>query len=296
MSSSPYQLLQREIAKPVVGIMGTHDEPELYAEPAGDPGLCGPGSVSWRIHSDVATVAVAGTAAITMEILHPSVMAGVSDRSSYRTEPLRRARNTAGYVIATTFGNTAAAEGVIARVRRMHERVSGNRPDGRAYRALDPDLIGWVHTSIPWMVLRAYERHNRPLTPAERDRYLAEQAVIGRMGGAGDIPETAADLEEYVQAMRPQLGVTEQTREFFEFLLESPEASLPGPLRRPGNLFDLHAQLSLLPRWARDLTGYGHPDRAQRALFAPHLNRVARLLRWSLGEAPFAAMARDRTA
>lgn len=276
--------------------MGRHDQPEVFAGPVGDRGLCGPDSVSWRIHSDLATIAAAGTAAITMEILHPSVMAGVSEQSTYRTEPLRRARATAGYVIVTTFGATAVAEDLIARVRRMHERVSGTRPDGRPYRALDPDLIGWVHTSIPWMVLRAYERHNRPLAPADRDRYLAEQAVIGRMGGAGPIPETTAELEDYVQDMRPQLGVTEQTREFFDFLLDSPEASLPGPLRRPGNLFDLHAQLSLLPRWARDLTGYGHSGRAQRTVFVPHLNRVARVLRWALGEGPYAAMARERAA
>ena len=190
--------------------------------------------MSWEIHSDIASVAIAGTAAITMELLHPSVMAGVSDLSSYRTEPLRRARNTAGYVIVTTFGSTEAAEGVIARVRRMHERVSGERPDGIPYRATDPELIGWVHTSIPWMVMRAFERYNRPLSPAERDRYLAEQAVIGHKGGAGPIPETAAELDEYVEAMRPQLAVTEQTREFFEFLIDSADGHGPARARCAG--------------------------------------------------------------
>ena len=41
-----------------------------------------------------------------MEVLHPSVMAGVFTQSSYATEPLRRARNTLGYVLRTTFGST----------------------------------------------------------------------------------------------------------------------------------------------------------------------------------------------
>ena len=43
----------------------------------------------------------------------------------------------------------------------MHARVNGVRPDGVAYRALDPELIGWVHTCIPWAVMTAYERFNR---------------------------------------------------------------------------------------------------------------------------------------
>ena len=289
--------LREQLTKPITGVMGHHDEPRIYAEPPGDPGLCGPGSVSWEIHADVPTIAIAGTAAITMEILHPSVMAGVSDLSSYRTEPLRRARNTAGYVIATTFGNTEAAEAVIARVRRMHERVAGTRPDGIPYRAMDPDLIGWVHTSIPWMVMRAFERYNRPLSPRERDRYLAEQAVIGHKGGAGPIPEKAAELDDYVEAMRPQLAVTEQTREFFDFLIDSPEGTaLPGPLRRPSNRFQIHASLSLLPEWARVLTGFEHSDTAQRLVYEPNLRSTAKALRWAFGEPPFAAMARARAA
>ena len=33
---------------------GPHDEVEIYGAPPGDPGLVGPGSVSWEMHSDVA--------------------------------------------------------------------------------------------------------------------------------------------------------------------------------------------------------------------------------------------------
>ena len=122
-------------------------------------------------------------------------------------EPARRGTTTFGYVVTTTFGNTQAAKRLIGAVKRMHGQVNGVRPDGIPYRALDPELIGWVHTCIPWAVMTAYERFNRPLTEDERDRYLREQAVIGRMGGAGDIPETAADLRDYVEAMRPKLAV-----------------------------------------------------------------------------------------
>src|SRR5437763_9052368 len=180
-----------------------------------------------------------------MEFLHPSVMAGVQDLSHYRGDPYRRGRTTFGYVVTTTFANTTAATRLINAVKRMHAQVNGTRPDGVPYRALDPELIGWVHTCIPWAVMTAYHRFRRPLTEAERDRYLREQAVIGRMGGAGDIPETYAGLEDYLQAMRGKLAVTAQTLEFFEFLMTMPfGVAVPDVLSRPVHGFQARAGMS----------------------------------------------------
>src|SRR5687768_10344641 len=144
------------IVDDLVGQVGRHDDRAVFAEPAGDPGLMGPGSVSWELHSDVSAVAIAGTAAIAMELLHPSVMAGVGQQSNYREQPLRRARTTFGWVITNTFGSTRAAERMIERVKRMHARVNGVRPDGVPYRALEPELIAWVHSSIPWAIMTTY--------------------------------------------------------------------------------------------------------------------------------------------
>ncbi len=142
----------------------------------------------------------AGLAAIVLEMLHPSVVAGVEDLSNYRSDPFQRARATLGYVLATTFGNTSAATALIDHVHHMHSFVNGTRPDGVPYRALDPELIAWVHTCIPWMIMRTFERTNRALSPEERDRYLAEQAVIGRMGGGDGVPASVAELDDFVDA------------------------------------------------------------------------------------------------
>jgi uncharacterized protein (DUF2236 family) len=287
--------VKRSIVDEYIRVSGRHDDPETYGSPAGDPGLIGPGSVSWEIHSDMSAIGIAGVAAIVLEIMHPSVMAGVHDRSSYRTKPFERARNTAGYVLATTFGGTEAAEALIGRVRRMHERVNGVRPDGVPYRATDPALLGWVHTSIPWAVMRTFERYNRALSPAERDRYLAEQAVIGRKAGAGEIPVTMSELDEYVEAMRPQLAVNEQTREFFGFLLESPlGARGPAPLARQLNRFQTHAGMSVMPVWARQLAGFDHPRLVQQVAVEPYLQLTACSLRWAFGVPPCRQLAEAR--
>jgi uncharacterized protein (DUF2236 family) len=115
------------------------------------------------------------------------------------------------------------------------------------------------------------------------------------MGGAGEIPETAADLEDYVEAMRPNLAVNEQTREFFEFLLSSPfGVRLPGPLARPMNRFQIESGMSLMPRWAQRLTGFEPSDLARRTLHEPSLWTYARMLRWAFGTPPFRVLAEER--
>ena len=57
----------------------------------GDPGLCGPGSVSWRVIGDV-SVFVGGIRALLIQSAHPEVAAGVDDHSRYRDDPLGRLR------------------------------------------------------------------------------------------------------------------------------------------------------------------------------------------------------------
>ena len=296
-SAGPVARLRRNLAQQIEATGGRHDEPAIYGGEPGDPGLAGgPGSLSWEIHGDLATLAVAGTAALLMEVLHPSVMAGVYTQSSYRSEPLRRARNTLGYVLRTTFGNTAAATRVIEGGKNVHRRVQGTRPDGVAYRALDPELIAWVHTCIPWAVMSAYDRYARPLSDAEKDRYLAEQAVIGRMGGADRVPETVAELESYVEWMRPQLAFNEQTRSFLDFLAGRGEELPIGRRERFDRWVSIRASMSLMPEWARRLTGTHQPAWLQRSWLRPSDHLKARLVRFAYPELPCKRMALARVA
>jgi uncharacterized protein (DUF2236 family) len=288
--------LKRYVQQDFIRQVGRHDARTVFAEPVGDPGLIGPGSVSWRLHADVSSIAVAGIASIVMELLHPSVMAGVGQQSNYREQPYRRARTTFGWVVTTTFGSTAAAEDMIGRVKRMHARVNGTRADGMAYRALDPELIAWVHTCIPWGVMNAYERFNAPLSVAEKDRYLEEQAVVGLMSGAEQVPTTLAELEAFIDYMRPRLEVGPMTREFFDFLVDGPLGALtpPGPLAHPVKRFQVESGISLMPRWAQEMTGFDRPELVQRMLHQQSMHAYARLLRWAFGTPPWVALARER--
>jgi len=294
---TPLERWRQRIADDFEAAGGRHDEPEIYAGPAGDPGLAGgPGSISWEINGDLASLVLGGTAAILMEVLHPSVMHGVYTQSAYREDPLRRARNTLGYVLRTTFGSTPAATGVIERVKAMHARVGGTRADGVAYRALDPDLIGWVHTCIPWAVMRAFESTRRPLRTDEKDRYLKEQAVIGRMGGAGAVPESVHELEEYVEAMRPLLAMNAQTADFLGFI-EGRVDQAPVPAReRLDRWLSVRASMRLMPEWARRMSGTHLPAPIGRFVLEPGDRLKARIIRWAYPEPPCVALALARAA
>jgi len=297
MVSHSYQAMRRRTVADFEKGAGRHDDPEVYGGPPGDPGLIGPGSISWEINADLASVSQAGLPAIVLEILHPSVIAGVQDLSNYRQDPFQRARATLGYVLTTTFGNTEAATALVEHVKHVHSHVNGTRPDGVPYRALDPELIAWVHTCIPWMILRAFEHTKRQLTQAERDRYLAEQAVIGRLGGAEWVPASSAELDDYVERMRPRLSVNAQTREFVDFLMTSPFfPNLPGPLDRSLHRFAIYAGMTRAPQWARELIGYDRPPAVMRALIEPALQADARRLRWAFGTPRYVELASLRAA
>jgi uncharacterized protein (DUF2236 family) len=266
---------------------GRHDEPSLYGGEPGDPGLGGGlGSISWEINGDLGSLVVGGTGAILMEVLHPSVMAGVFTQSSYRTDPLRRARNTLGYVLRTTFGSTPGATRVIEAVKSIHGRIEGTRADGVAYRALDPELIAWVHTCIPWAVMSAYDRYVRPLSLDEKDRYLREQAVIGRLGGADWVPESVDELAAYVERMRPLMAFTEQTRSFLDFLAGTTDDFDVPRRERFDRWVGIRASMSLMPEWAQRLTGTHVPRSLQRVWLQPTDRLKGALVRWAMPELP----------
>lgn len=292
--------LRARIRTEIEAVGGRHDDPDVYGGPDGDPGLvAGPGSISWELNGDLASVSAAGMAAVIMEVLHPSVMAGVSQQSTFRTQPLRRARTTLGYVLATTFGNTEAATDLVARVRKIHGRIQGTRPDGVEYRALDPELIAWVHTCIPWAIMEAYSRYRRPLSLEEKDAYLAEQAPLGILGGADWVPTSVAELDEYVEGMRPRMAFNEQTREFIDFLAGDAASEVDGGERANARQqferrMGLAGSMSLMPRWAQHLTGTYQPELMHRLYIDPMARLQGRLTRWSYPELPCKTMALAR--
>src|SRR6201999_1992097 len=86
------------------------------------------------VHGDAAMF-VGGLRALLLQSLHPLAMAAVAQHSDYKKDPWGRLQRTSTFLAGTTFGRETDARAAIARVRAVHEHVTGTAPDGRAYAA-----------------------------------------------------------------------------------------------------------------------------------------------------------------
>ncbi len=132
-----------------------------------------------------------------------------------------RLRRTSQFVSVTTFGPTAEAQRLIAKVKAIHLRVTGVGSDGTPYAASDPALLTWVHVAESSRFLASHLRYRNPhLSRDLQDQYYREAARVAAALGATAIPQSCAEVEEYLQAMRPQLVCDERTQEVARILLK----------------------------------------------------------------------------
>jgi uncharacterized protein (DUF2236 family) len=243
-----------------------------------DPGLFGPDSSAWRVHADT-SMFVGGLRALLLQTMHPLAMAGVAEHSDYRSDPLGRLQRTAGYIGVTTYGTTAEAKAMIARVRKIHTRVTGTAPDGRPYDARDPHLLGWVHVTEVESFLAAYQRYAvRPLSDAEADTYVAEMAGVAKRIGVKAPPRSRAELHNIIESYRPELSVGGQARDAVKFLLLPP---LPLAARPAYGIIST-AAVSLLPGWARRQLWLPVAPGADTLVVRPATTALLRVLGWAL--------------
>jgi uncharacterized protein (DUF2236 family) len=268
--------LKQAIAARVVALFNDRARGEAPV-PRRTDGLFGPRSVAWRVHGDVASMMVGGIAGLMLQMLYPAVLAGVWDHSRFRDDLNGRLRRTARFIALTTYGSREQAESAIARVRAIHGHVRGTLPDGTPYTADDPELLAWVHVTEATTFLEAWIRYGEPrMPPADRDRYFAEMAEVGRMLGADPVPRSRAEAREVIRAMRPKLRYDGRTREVARFLLTRKADT---PLMQPLQDLTQQAGLDLLPDWARRM--HGLPPQPGRRLVRAGTFGVAQTLRWA---------------
>ncbi|MDQ0389455.1 uncharacterized protein (DUF2236 family) [Streptomyces sp. DSM 42143] len=257
-------------------------------DPAGDPGLFGPGSVTWQAHGDP-MMWIAGIRALYLQALHPRAVRGVMQNSDFRRDAWGRLMRTASFVGTTTYGTTEAAERAGARVRKIHRMLGATDPDtGERYGVDAPALLLWVHCAEIDSYLHVLRRSGFPLTDAHADRYLAEHRHSARLVGLDPaaVPADRAALAAYFARVRPELAAGDDAHEVDDFLRRPPVHPLLVPAR--ALLWHRVAQLAYdsLPPYAHELYGRAAPDpvTVTRRLCATGtaLRTIPARLRWQL--------------
>jgi uncharacterized protein (DUF2236 family) len=239
-----------------------------FLRPAGEAALVSPDSVSWRVFKNPLSLFIGGVAAVIMELAEPRVRTGVWEHTTFRINPVQRLRRTGLAALITIYGARRTAEAMIARVRQMHERVTGSTPAGKAYSANDPELLNWVQGTAAYGFLQAYHAYVRRLSALERDRYYAEGTLAASLYGACAATSEAA-LEKRFAAMADQL---EQSGILFEFLAIMRSAPiLPLPVR-PVQPLLIRAAIDVTPHWLRRIVGL--TDHGLNALEAGALRQI----------------------
>lgn len=221
-------------------------------KPSHDPrGLFSPETITWKIHSDPA-MAVGGIRALLQQALHPEAMDGVAKNSNFREDAWGRLQRTGDYVSTITFGESSNAHALAARVRKIHSSLGLD----------DPHLLLWVHISMVDSFLDIARRSGLALTDSEADQYISEMVLFAELVGVptSDIPASYSEMQEYFNAIAPELRASDDAKRAALFLTIPP---MPTAIRLATPAAPAWASLALLaasslPQWARKL--YGTPQ------------------------------------
>jgi uncharacterized protein (DUF2236 family) len=245
--------------------------------PASDEALFPRGSVIRRVHGDVTTMMVGGIAALLTQMLHPKALAGVWDHSDVHADMLGRLRRTARFIAVTSFGHRDKAQAAIAKVKAIHEQVSGILPDGEQYRATDPWLLAWVHVAGATSFLDGWRRYAEPgMSPADQDRYFAESGEIARLLDADPVPRTRVEAERLMTEFQAELRSDDRARAFRDLVLKAPAPSIG---EAPVQLLLMNAAVDLMPDFARRMHGLSRP--LLRPMVRSATYGMAYTLRWA---------------
>ncbi|MES9602920.1 MULTISPECIES: oxygenase MpaB family protein [Actinomadura] len=205
-----------------------------------------------RVITREGVLIAAGGAASLLQTAHPKVAQGVYDHSYTADDPLRRLRNTMGWLYAVQFGTKEEAETFSALVTKGHAAVTG--PD---YEANDPELQVWVAATLFAVAVQFYQLvFRRTFTDAELEEFYRQTKVYATILGCPEerMPETYPRFREYYAGMLRGLEITDASRAIAEQVLNP---RLPGgPLHAPGLAAIRLLTAGLMPAPIREQYGW----------------------------------------
>jgi uncharacterized protein (DUF2236 family) len=161
-----------------------------------------PGSIVWTYAGDARLLATAGYA-LLLQVAHPTVGAGVTEHSNFKADPWGRLFRTLDYTYSIVYGGPDLAPAVGRRVREMHKRIKGVKPDGQPYHALEPEAYAWVHATLAEAIVTGHRVFGRRMRADEVEGFWAGWRANGRLVGVRerDLPAGWSAFRAYFQRM-----------------------------------------------------------------------------------------------
>ncbi|OEU99517.1 hypothetical protein AN217_18735 [Streptomyces qinglanensis] len=267
-----------------------------------------PDGILWDVVGEVRQLLML-PAALTLQVAHPAVGAGVDEHSVFRTDPWGRGERSLGSFLLWVYGGQEGVEEG-RRLRELHKHIQGSDAHGRRYHALTPAYYAWVHaTGFP--TYRHAQRYlgRRPYSDAEERQLYAEWLQVGRVLGIHerDMPQTREEFWPYWHRMlAEEIEPTRVVRELTSLNTDIPPPPWgPRPVRGavravwplvvPGFArLRRFLTVGLMPPEARQVLGLPWTSRQERRLrrLGRVLARTLPLLPERLRYLPYARRAR----
>ncbi len=230
-----------------------------------------PGTITWRRASDARLLPAAGYA-LLLQVSHPTVGAGVTEHSQFQRDPWGRLWRTLDYTYTMVYGGPEAAAQMGRQIRLLHRRIRGTMPDGKPYRALEPQAYAWVHATLAEAIVAAHARFGRPFSERQRSRFWSEWCSLGRLLGirANELPQDWDAFRVYFDDM-VERGL-EHTTAVDEVLGALARPAPPGPAAR------------CPPAWTLAWRPLGHLLGVAGAGLLPAILRRRFGIRWTLAD------------
>jgi uncharacterized protein (DUF2236 family) len=187
-------------------LSGSKIEEELpISDTEPDPGLMGPGSITWRLHREQWLI-LGGATCFLLQAAHPKVAQGAIDHSAYAEDPFGRVQRTVMAMTVLLTGTNREVNAVARRINQIHQSVHGTLTQsigqyhaGEPYSAMDTSPLLWVHVSFVEGMLAAYRNFVGPLSEAECEQYWQESCRYARRLGLTEVvlPSSYLAMEAY---------------------------------------------------------------------------------------------------
>lgn len=221
--------------------------------------------------------------ALLLQVMHPDVSAGVAQFSKFQDDAWMRFYNTVMSLATWVYGGQEGATLEAKRLRQVHTKFVGVRPDGERYTALAPEPWAWVFATLLKGSIDAQQYFGKRLDDAKLSEICSEARQLAAVLGIReqDFPATWPEFEEYFERRLDTLERTQSSDDVLHFIRHvSPPPMLtwiPRFIWRP--IIGFPAWLALIV-----VAGTMRPDLREKLglSWSPGRQRVLSAFRWTV--------------